>query len=320
MDHEALRKLGKAAQRLAKLFGYTPETEASETPVQNDATFIEDTPGVGCPLPGTREDDGAPRKVTKPRWIETVARGPQRLFMVLYQSARAIARSRRYARRVGSISLHLPVDLLALHLGVDRTTIWRWAKELERKGLIARATHYGTLDGRTVATGTVWVVRLTPGRARITPEDLAHPWRNMEADRASGATAWAWIKAKRRPSLRVIVLWALGARYGPRGPAPGGGGASVSLYDIYLLPEASREELPGLITRLAGHLADLMGDPGGRRWYAGILWSVARGELRPQSVIDAVNRTLADVREGWARRPGALLNRRLAPSGVKSGN
>jgi len=47
---------------------------------------------------------------------------------------------------------------------------------------------------------------------------------------------------------------------------------------------------------------------------------VARGELRPQSVIDAVNRTLADVREGWARRPGALLNRRLAPSGVKSGN
>jgi hypothetical protein len=224
MNQEALRKLGKAAQRLAKLFGYTPETEASETPVQDDATFIEDAPRVGCPPPGTREDDGAPGKVTKPRWIETVARGPQRLFMVLYQSARAIARSRRYARRVGSISLHLPVDLLALHLGVDRTTIWRWAKELERKGLIARATHYGTLDGRTVATGTVWVVRLTPGRARITPEDLAHPWRDMEADRASGATAWAWIKAKRRPSLRVIVLWALGARYGPRGPAPGGGG------------------------------------------------------------------------------------------------
>jgi hypothetical protein len=39
--------------------------------------------------------------------------------------------------------------------------------------------------------------------------------------------------------------------------------------------------------------------------------------LRPQSVIDAVNRTLADVREGWARRPGALLNRRLSVKGVR---
>jgi hypothetical protein len=70
---------------------------------------------------------------------------------------------------------------------------------------------------------------------------------------------------------------------GPRGPlrpswsCPRRGGGLSQPHDIYLLPEASREELPGLITRLAGHLADLMGDPGGRRWYAGILWSVARG-------------------------------------------
>jgi hypothetical protein len=315
MDQEALRKLGKAAERLAAILGYSPPKNQS-LPVQDDATVIEDAPKVRGSLPGTKGGDGAPREITEPRWIETVARGPRRLFLVLYQSARAIARSRRYARRVGSISLHLPVDILALHLGVDRTTIWRWAKELERQGLIARATHYGTLDGRTVATGTVWVVRLTPGRARITYEDLTHPWRNLEADRASGATAWAWIKAGRRPDLKVIILWALGARYGPRGPAPGGAGAPgepVSLYDLYSLPETPREKLPGLITRLADHLADLMGDPGGRRWYAGILWRIAKGELRPQSVIDAVNRTLADVREGWARRPGALLNRRLTP-------
>jgi len=318
MSQEALRKLGKAAQRLAELLGYTPQTEPPENPVQERATVIGDSPKVGSPLPGTRLDDGAPTpEVKKPRWIETVARGPQTLYMTLYRAARAIARSRNYARRIGSITLHLPVDLLAAHLGVHRTTIWRWAEELEQAGLIARATHYGTLDGQTVATGTVWVVRLTPGRARITYDDLTHPWRNLEADRASGATAWAWKKAGKRPDLRVIILWALGARYGPRGPAPGGAGAPGSrrsLYDLYSLPEAPKNELPRLITELADHLAHLMGDLGGRRYYAGVLWRVARGELRPQAVIDAVNRTLADLREGWARRPGALLNRRLTPT------
>jgi hypothetical protein len=85
----------------------------------------------------------------------------------------------------------------------------------------------------------------------------------------------------------------------------------VDLYRLYDLPTAPKGELPSLITHLAAHIASLMNDPGGRRYYAGILWKVAQGELRPQAVVDAIRRTRADMAEGWARRPGALLNRRL---------
>ena len=152
---------------------------------------------------------------------------------------------------------------------------------------------------------------MRPGTARIRREYLEHPWRNLEADRAVGATAWAWVQSKLRPSFEVLVLWALGARRGPQGPAPGGAGAPVDLYRVYDLPTAPKGELPSLITHLADHLAGLLKDPS-RRYYAGILWRVARGEIRPQTLIDAVHRTIADLKEGWARRPGALLNRRLA--------
>ncbi|WP_295428682.1 hypothetical protein [Thermus sp.] len=217
--------------------------------------------------------------------------------------------TRGLSRRVGTAVLHLPVDLLAAHLGVHRTTIWRWAKALEAQGLVATRTHYGTLDGRTVATGTLWAIRLRPGKAKFTYEDLKHPWRNLEEDQRRGATAWAWKGHK--PDLKVLLLWALGARRGPGSPAPPGAGAPVDLYTIPYLLEASTEELPGLVTALAEHLAGQLRDHHSRRFYAGLLWRVVRGELNPWRLLNAIQRVLVDMREGWARRPGALLISRL---------
>ncbi len=309
MNHEALRKLGKAALRLAQALNWTPQVNTPENPVQELATVKEDTPRVRVPSPVTDlEGVGAPTVVNPPRWILTVATGPRQLHLTLYWLARSIAKSRSYARGVGEVAFHLPIDLLAAHLGVDRTTIWRWTKALEGKGLIAHRTHYGTLEGQTRATGTIWVVRVRPGTARIRREYLEHPWRNLEADRRVGATAWAWRNL--RPDLKTLLLWALGARRGPGAPA--GAGAPVDLYSIAYLREASKGELPGLITQLAEHLAGILRDPSSRRYYAGLLWRVARGELDPWTLIHAVQRTLIDLREGWARRPGALLASRLA--------
>lgn len=315
MNAEALKKLGKAALRLAQALNWNPQASTPENPVLEPATVKEDTPKVRVPFPVARSEGvGAPTAIKEPRWILTVATGsgPRLLYLTLYRIARHIAKSRHYARGTGEVAFHLPIELVANHLGVDRTTIWRWAKVLKAKGLIAYRTHYGTLDGQTRATGTIWVVRLRPGTARIRREYLEHTWRNLEADRAVGATAWAWVQSKLRPSFEVLVLWALGDRRGPQGPAPGGAGAPVDLYRVYDLPTAPKGELPSLITHLADHLAGLLKDPGSRRYYAGILWRVARGEIRPQTLIDAVHRTIADLKEGWARRPGALLNHRLA--------
>lgn len=43
-----------------------------------------------------------------------------------------------------------------------------------------------------------------------------------------------------------------------------------------------------------------------------LLWRVARLELRAGALITQVERVEADLREGWARNPGALLAYRLS--------
>ncbi len=43
-----------------------------------------------------------------------------------------------------------------------------------------------------------------------------------------------------------------------------------------------------------------------------LLWKVARLELRPEALITQVERVEADLREGWAKNPGALLAYRLS--------
>ncbi|MCX7850864.1 hypothetical protein, partial [Thermus sp.] len=170
-----MNRLEKLAQKVLRLI-----QEKQEKALQDDATVKEDAPKVGSPQgTPTARGVGAPTAIKEPRWILTVATGsgPRLLYLTLYRIARHIAKSRHYARGTGEVAFHLPIELVANHLGVDRTTIWRWAKVLKAKGLIAYRTHYGTLDGQTRATGTLWVVRLRPGTARIRREYLEHPWR-----------------------------------------------------------------------------------------------------------------------------------------------
>ncbi|MEN2983035.1 MAG: hypothetical protein ABDH20_11180 [Thermus sp.] len=69
--------------------------------------------------------------------------------------------------------------------------------------------------------------------------------------------------------------------------------------------------MPGLITALAEHIAGRLRDHHSRRFYAGLLWRVVRGELDPWRLLNAIQRVLVDMREGWARWPGALLTSRL---------
>jgi len=119
--------------------------------------------------------------------------GPLRLLGLLQVLARLHLRERHgpeAPKKASQALFHLPLDLVAAHLEVHRVTAWRWYRELEEAGLLRAWTHRGSLGGLTRATGTLWAVRLRPGRVRLYPEELRHPWRDLERDRAEGRTAY----------------------------------------------------------------------------------------------------------------------------------
>ncbi|KIX84852.1 hypothetical protein THFILI_00085, partial [Thermus filiformis] len=140
-------------------------------------------------------------------------------------------------------------------------------------------------------------------------EDLAYPWRDLEADKARGRTAFNVLKAVKkgfRLTFRFVLDWALGRRPVPWSPPPTGS----ELEDILSLPGVAPQERPDLIDRLSATIARKLGDPGSRRYYAGLLWRVVEGQLRPEALLTLIRRAVAAIGEGIAR-PGALVAQAL---------
>ena len=238
-----------------------------------------------------------------------------RLFFLLYRLAVDVALERYgvHAKKVGQVVFAIPVELLAEHLGVNRSTIWRALKRIEASGLIAARDWYtastagqdGTKATRVAAK--VFAVRLKPGQARLHYDELTHHWRDLDGDRAHGRTAWAWKRHRERPSYAVLRAWALGQPVAPDESPP-----DVQLYDIHGLVGLLPHEAAPLITQLADHLAKRLGDNHSRAFYAKLLWKVVHLELRAEALIAQIERVETDLREGWARNPGALLAHRLS--------
>jgi len=255
--------------------------------------------------------------------------GPLRLLLLLAALGRRYLRERfgPKARKAGQAVFHLPVDLVASFLGVHRTTVWRWAALLEEAGLIRSKTHVATAvrdgEAQNLNTGTVWAVRLKPGRARFEHGDLTYPWRDLATDLEEGRTAFRVIypKGKRRRkgdhterlrpervSLGLLVKWTLGIREVPAldflRPAPT---ESPTIEAAFLLAEMEAQDRPTVIDRLAERMAHELNDPHSRRFYAGLLWKVVEGKLSPHALVHAYHRARAALREGYARRGGAFL-------------
>ncbi len=260
--------------------------------------------------------------------------GPLRLLLLLAALGRRYLRERfgpKAARKAGQAVFHLPVDLVASFLGVHRTTVWRWAGPLEEAGLLRSKTHVATAvrggEAQNLNTGTVWAVRLKPGRARFEHGDLTHPWRDMAKDLEEGRTAFRVIypKGKRRRkgdqterlrpervSLGLLVKWTLGIREVPAldflRPAPT---ENPTIEAAFLLAEMEAQDRPTVIDLLSERMAHELGDPHSRRFYAGLLWKVVEGKLSPHALVHAYHRARAAVREGYARRGGAFLQHLL---------
>jgi transposase-like protein len=243
----------------------------------------------------------------------TFTTASQKLLDLLQEITRSVLPpgNRELRRKIGTVVLMIPLEMLALNLGVSRQSVHAWKKELEEEGLIATDTLRQKLPNREYrAIGTLWAVRLRPGKARLTMEDYLRPYRNLALDIANGVLSYNWVKAyeehKIRPTLDVLVLWAKGKRVMPNTKT-----VAIDLGLILVLPEVEEAKRPALITLLSTYLANILDDYRSRRFYAGIFWAVARGELPAQYIFALVMRVIRDYMEGHLTRPGAYIVKTL---------
>ncbi len=239
--------------------------------------------------------------------------GPRKLLELLQEIARSVLPpgNRELYRKVGTVVFLLPLEMLALNLGVSRQTVHAWKKVLEEEGFIATDTLHQKVNGEHRSIGTVWAVRLKPGRARLTFEDYLRPYRDLALDKSNGILSFKWVKAFEensiRPTLDVLVLWAQGNRVIPTNTKS----VAVDLGLILVLPEVEESKRPMLITLIATYLADLLDDHRSRRFYAGLLWAVVRGQLPAQYLFALLMRIIRDYKEGTLTKPGAYLVKTL---------
>ncbi len=295
--------LGEGAEnRVQKGFTYTKEASKTLLPEEDHRTFLS---SVGAPtLPLARQRVG--------EVCQAVQDGPQRLLELLQEIGRSTLPfgNRELWRKVGTIVFMVPLEMLAIHLGASRQSVHAWKKKLEDKGLIATDVLHEKVNGEYRAIGTLWAVRLRPGKARLTMEDYLHPWRNLALDMANGVLSYAWVRAYEehgiRPTLDVLVLWAQGKRVIPNTKS-----VAVDLGLILILPEVEEAKRPMLITLLSTYLANLLHDHRSRRFYAGLMWAVARGQIPAQYVFALLTRVIRDYMEGHLTRPGAYIVKTL---------
>lgn len=263
------------------------------------------------------------------------------IYRVLLAVALQVAAERRYVVGTTSVAFHLPGELLAFELGeISRTTLLRYTNELKQAGLIDQRGHRTRFAGASRQSGSVWRVRLDPRRGshvRLTHEDLAHAWRNLEDDVKHGRTVFRWMQEqkaarsseggqsnggrfKRPPRTQPLLQWAL---------KPGrlefltpltvqfqAESEPYALLDVVSAPiEGRREAVERAAHSIAGHLQDPS-----IAFYRQLVWRLLRrhdaGEDRVSAVYHAVVRAGVDAKEGFAKRAGALFTARLKESGL----
>jgi hypothetical protein len=261
-----------------------------------------------------------------------LAAGPVKLLLLLAYLGRRYLREkwgRKASRTASQVAFHLPNDLLAAHIGVDRITVWRWMELLKRAGLADSREHraWAVIKGQPnfYTTGNVWLVRLKPGRVKWEYADLAHPWRDLEEDRKHGRTAYRvlWPQGKGkgetrkrpvRPSLELLVRWTLGIREAPPPEVLLTRRDPTDIAELFALTDLDPQERPDAIQALAERMAHNLGDLHSVKFYMRVLWRVVEGKVPATAVYNAYRAAYAPIRQrlhgegpGQVRRPGALF-------------
>jgi hypothetical protein len=97
--------------------------------------------------------------------------GPQKLLELLQEIGRSTLPfgNRELWRKVGTVVFMVPWRCWPSTSGLAGKPFTRWKKALEEKGLIATDVLHQKVNGEYRAIGTLWAVRLRPGKARLHP-------------------------------------------------------------------------------------------------------------------------------------------------------
>lgn len=131
--------------------------------------------------------------------------GAGALAELLYEQALTALASRLYlydedGNPPPQIVLHSSAELNAAQIGISENTVRDYTAQLVEDGFLYARPHYTTMtteDGEqiTAIDGMLYAVRLAPGHtARLRYEDYKKQYRNLDADRAAGRTAYNAIK------------------------------------------------------------------------------------------------------------------------------
>lgn len=251
----------------------------------------------------------------------------RRLLIVMFE----IARRKGYNLHTTEITVHIPSEIVMRHLMVSRTTLWRYVKAWKRLGILDARGHVTTCHGQRVMDGTLWTVRLRFNhgkRARVRYEDLNHQgWRDLTADIQRGRTAWRQVKQSYRrreePAVNEWILqWALppGQLQAPLPLTVSPPHQTASSTSILDLRSVSRGDRGRLVDAAAHAIARELNDHHSLNYHRWILWQLLRlldtGTDLLDTLLLQVQRAKADRAEGFARRAGALLHKRLRDSGI----
>ena len=248
--------------------------------------------------------------------------GAENIYDALVGCGRRVADARGYVAAVTQVHFFCPGEIMAHALGMARSTLYRKLKELKEADLVDARAHYVTHKGRTKADGMVWAVKMHPersGRVSVPYDALKASYRCLSADIADGRTAFRQIgqsKEHREQSadIELILSWAL-----PPQPTKNpviGMTVRCDLEQILDVPFVDKVDRNAAVDGAAVAMSQALGDKGGLMFYRWLLWQLLRleaiGKDAPWNMIyEQVRRAQADAREGFARKPGALLISRL---------
>lgn len=259
--------------------------------------------------------------------LEGLGEGPRRLLEQLHALAVDVAKLRRYSTSTSQVVIHQSQELQAKALGVHRVTVWRWTQELEERGHIQARAHKATTThkgkGVTRNDGTLYAVSLKAGhRARLRYDDLRHQYRDLEADRKAGKTAFQTVQQSSSLTgnewYLLLRQWAVTPGNTTLNPVESVDCCSVLdvVHALPLVAEAHHTKRAAIVGTLAATLARALGDAHSRKWWCRVIWNAWTDEQEGRAGLQVLAAQLArlDVdRREWEglRSPAALLTARL---------
>ncbi len=269
--------------------------------------------------------------------LENLSGTAIRLYQALRETAVHVGAARGYVGSVTHVTVHLPLEVVALALGRHRVTVWRTLPKLRALGLVDARPHKTTSAGQTRNDGTLWAVRLNPDEgtpARLTYDEMKHGgWRDLDRDRRRGRTAFRAVREHREKrvqqskdspqegfDLQLLLSWSLPPETDQNPVTPDCcTGSRRDLEAVLDVQYAGQEERGAAVDGAARALAANLGDAGSVMFYRWLLWQLLRLEAAGQAapwhmVYEQARRARVDAAEGFARRPGALFVSRLKGS------